>query len=882
MAVTIPLGTEACVSQLFSFPNSPATPWTLADTVKHWVDLTLVRDGLAAQGAQASVSIGRSGYLLTLDGPPALQTQLMQYAVRLPRFLENGWQALTTVVPTLQAFGRWDPSPDAPAPGSPPYAPWRFFLPLGMAMLNQKALLFFHYPPIRLLDTNQDYLNDPVPVRCAELLAANGVTANDLPLFNRVMDATPIGAEDDQGAKTLPDHTTPAVDPVWGVIPIQYFHDYQRAQVTLLLNTSSVNQDYTVPIVVYGAHPLATFNELYGLTLSNNQVTVASIIPGKKTPVVATTHPYVFYGRAQGFDAIGSGKLVDVAGATAQMTSDLAVAGWLKRMSDDPAQDPQAVLSACQQYWKSSAQAAMVSALVQHQGSLKYSDPNTLAFEFLVPLAAPAAQPPAKAPVAPIARAAKKTAATRAASVASAPAASPLAAAPQRAALPAGGLSAIGDSGKPVDWWFIYKVAAQGAAQGTAKAAVGDEYTYFDSEMARNPQAKLMLSTHRIRDAQSALVATLAQLTSSAAKANRSLGWYCYDDEDRVDNRGEGQGPPWDCGHCKGVLAFDLATNTAFWLIHSVPLYPWPPAWQYRDGELKMAQTMLCISLADAEAAKAIAQLMYDAHSPNVYLASDLLANATGQLYGYPAASLPLSDVLKRLGPTDPRVQLMKNMNAAKSGSTKPYAGQVRFLSRAGQPFTAMAKNKAWDKDFYNDLVGRLLNEDIDVETWERTKAIPPEKAPGETHNVVNMQGVNLAPLAIPYAWPKMNDHAKLAISNDDNPAGSRWVCVGDINFTDAQEKRGGGTVAFQCDPLWSSLSAVLTAKTAPAAKTVVTGTRVVPRAALPLAAAAARGVKPNPAGKIAARAAKAAVAVKQLVTRPKPQAAKGVRKRGS
>jgi hypothetical protein len=29
MAVTIPLGSEACVSQLFAFPNSTATPWTL-------------------------------------------------------------------------------------------------------------------------------------------------------------------------------------------------------------------------------------------------------------------------------------------------------------------------------------------------------------------------------------------------------------------------------------------------------------------------------------------------------------------------------------------------------------------------------------------------------------------------------------------------------------------------------------------------------------------------------------------------------------------------------------------------------------------------------------------------------------------------------------
>ena len=62
-------------------------------------------------------------------------------------------------------------------------------------MLNQRAVLFFHYPPIRLLDTNQDYLDDHVPVRCEELLAANGTSNSELPLFNTVMDAAPIGSE---------------------------------------------------------------------------------------------------------------------------------------------------------------------------------------------------------------------------------------------------------------------------------------------------------------------------------------------------------------------------------------------------------------------------------------------------------------------------------------------------------------------------------------------------------------------------------------------------------------------------------------------------------------------------------------------------------------
>ena len=409
--------------------------------------------------------------------------------------------------------------------------------------------------------------------------------------------------------------------------------------------------------------------------------------------------------------------------------------------------------------------------------------------------------------------------------------------------------------------------------------------------MARNPTSLLTLSARRIRDAQSALFGTMAQISGPAAKANRALGWYCYNDEDWLSvatptRPAGGQGPPWDCGHCKGVLAFDLASNTAFWLIHSVPLFPWPPNWQYRDGELEMGQSMLCITLSDAEAAQTIAQLMYDAHSPNVYLASDLLANSKGQLYGYPPASLPLTDVPNKLGPTDPRIQLMKNMNAAKSGSTKPYAAQVRFLSRGGQRFMAMAKNKAWDKDLYNDLVGPALNEDIDVETWERVTAIPPERQPGEVHEVVNMQGVNLSPLQIPYAWAEYNDHAKLAISDPDNPPGSRWVCVGDINFTDAQEKRGGGTVAFQCDPLWNSLSRVLTAKAPAAGATVAAqpppASKPAPQRALRVVAAPGPAAKPAPK-KTAASPSKAVTAVKQLATKLKAKVAKNAtRKPGS
>jgi hypothetical protein len=376
MTPTIDLGPEDRVRQLYSYPNVPGDRASLAETVVHWMELTLARDGLAGQGATAAVRIGPDGhYLLDLDGPATLTDRLEGYVTRLPRFLGNGWNALARDVPAVKQAGRWDPSPDPPPP---PYRPWRFFLPHGMAMLNQRSLQFFHYPPIRLLEGTRDYLQDPVPVRCYELLLANGVPEADLPLFNTVVDATPIAAEDDQGSKK-------AGDPRWGLIPIQYFHDYQRAQVALLLNPAQAHDDYTVPIVVYGAHPRATFEELYDVKLGVNVADTAEILPGRKTPVLGANHPYVFYAAAQGFATVGSGRFSSseaCAQATDVMIKDLVVTRWQALMAEHPDRSPEAVLADCARYWNDPARAGQVCALTRHQASLYYADPTSLEFTF--------------------------------------------------------------------------------------------------------------------------------------------------------------------------------------------------------------------------------------------------------------------------------------------------------------------------------------------------------------------------------------------------------------------------------------------------------------------------------------------------------------------
>jgi hypothetical protein len=390
---SIYLGREDRLQLLYSYPNGVApatgTSWSLATTILHWFNLTLQRDGLAALKATAAIRVegpdDSPSYFLELSGPPKAALQFPEYGKRLTQFLANGWDALNNTIPQIQAAGKWDPDPD-PAP----YRPWRFFLPLGMAMLNQRSLQFFHYPPIRLLETFQDYLYDPVPFRCNELLAANGVAnAADYPLYSTVVDATPIAAEDDQGSKT-----STKGDPVWGLIPIQYFPNYQKAQIQLLLSAAARSDYYTIPLIVYGGNPRKEFNNLYGTTLGVNVAGTAEIIPGKKTPVLGANHPYLFYYIAQSANTnppvnVGSGKIVpaNLKQATTTMIQDLIVARWQKVMSDDPSQDPQAVLAAATAYWNAPAQTAQVNALVQHQGSLTYPDPNSLDFEFAISLA---------------------------------------------------------------------------------------------------------------------------------------------------------------------------------------------------------------------------------------------------------------------------------------------------------------------------------------------------------------------------------------------------------------------------------------------------------------------------------------------------------------
>ena len=157
---------------------------------------------------------------------------------------------------------------------------------------------------------------------------------------------------------------------------------------------------------------------------------------------------------------------------------------------------------------------------------------------------------------------------------------------------------------------------------------------------------------------------------------------------DDADRRNNG-----NLGHSKGVIAFDVESKSAVWLL---PL-AWP---KYADPDASTTmptpiygQTYMCISIS-LDTAVDLASTMIDHQEPQVYLP-------------HLPPALPKRSALYRLTQSiDP--------NAAASSIVTDYK------SSKGMPFKVIAKNKKWNDDFWNDLVGPKLREDMDVETWIR------------------------------------------------------------------------------------------------------------------------------------------------------------------
>jgi deoxyribonuclease-2 len=258
-------------------------------------------------------------------------------------------------------------------------------------------------------------------------------------------------------------------------------------------------------------------------------------------------------------------------------------------------------------------------------------------------------------------------------------------------------------------------------------------------------------------------------LDSVLVQPPATTGWIFYNDQmpasmNKKDNN--------NLGHTKGVLAFDTATNSAYWLLHSWPKFV-DTATHAMPTPL-YGQTFLCLTL-DLAVAREIAVQMELDQDPQSY--RPRLPD-----------SLPANDPLRVLaGPQD---------------SDPPDASVKKLKTAGGKDFMVIAKNKKWNRDFWNDLVVHELDDDMDDETWIRGP-VAPLVDPNGVHRTADIKFIDTTAVGAPWIWPETKDHAKWGITLNKT-----YVCVGDMNRMISQRQRGGGTIALQEKNLWSALKA--------------------------------------------------------------------------
>src|SRR5579862_6537556 len=165
-------------------------------------------------------------------------------------------------------------------------------------------------------------------------------------------------------------------------------------------------------------------------------------------------------------------------------------------------------------------------------------------------------------------------------------------------------VTALDESNKKVDWFFIYKVPQLSAGANNDKTT-GYEYVYYDSSIDQQPTVgnrNIVKSPNVLNSDEGALNHTLDSVFNNP---DSTTGWILYNDEKPGDIPGKDDGA---LGHTKGVLAFDAATKTGYWLLHSWPKYTEPNPKE--DPTPKYGQTYLCLSLDLATLEKIASQMM--------------------------------------------------------------------------------------------------------------------------------------------------------------------------------------------------------------------------------------------------------------------------------
>lgn len=338
-------------------------------------------------------------------------------------------------------------------------------------------------------------------------------------------------------------------------------------------------------------------------------------------------------------------------------------------------------------------------------------------------------------------------------------------------------ISCYNDKGEAVDWFYLYKLPKEHQREAAAPPA-GQAYLLLEKGSEGWTEGKAS-----VNDTEGALGRTAGQLY--AQTTGSEVAYILYNDQ-----RPEGAGGERSHGgHTKGFVLLD--EKQGFWLVHSTPHFPAPRQaghFFYPSTGVTNGQNFICVTYP-LERFQAIGEQLL-INQPTVYDCDvpDSLASVA------PA----LASVCKRKPPPAPAPHCFP-------GVRPPSNRSVTLTSLGGTDFISFAKGASFHDDLYHSWVAPTLQSDLLVQFWVRSTGI----LPSDCSHGWKVLDITLLSPGQSFTFKTSQDHSKWAVSPQAAGAGPNggggWVCVGDINRNQAEEKRGGGTVCVREAAVWKA-----------------------------------------------------------------------------
>ncbi|XP_070690821.1 deoxyribonuclease-2-alpha [Pempheris klunzingeri] len=337
-------------------------------------------------------------------------------------------------------------------------------------------------------------------------------------------------------------------------------------------------------------------------------------------------------------------------------------------------------------------------------------------------------------------------------------------------------ISCYNDLGDAVDWFYLYKLPKE---HGRKSPQHGDLYLLLEKGSEGWTNGKGV-----VNDTSGALGRTVGQLYSKGK--NTDVAYILYNDQKPLEDSGD----TWvdnsgsRRGHTKGVVLLDK--NQGFWLVHSTPQFP--PVRQaghyyYPSSGVPNGQNFICVTFPLDRFQTIGEQLQIN--QPNVY-------------------DCDVPESLASLVPALAAVCKKEHVSGHTFPHIKPVSNRsVTLTSKDGTDFISFAKGASFDNDLYHSWVAPTLQSDLLVQFWIRSRGILPSDC-SLGWKVLDITLINPGQT---FTFKTSQDHSKWAVSPKaaTSGAGGGWVCVGDINRNEAEEKRGGGTVCLQDPLVWKA-----------------------------------------------------------------------------